>query len=145
MSQLVRRLVIAAALMAAVAPAALAGGANAKVSGPAKDGRYTVQTYACSNPANLHVTAWAEGLVNGKRQTVPIKIEMTRAKGVYDFKRTWPEGGQWAIRMRLGNQGPHVPVTVTALEPNGTVRTNELIWEGDGTKECVAILSGKGC
>jgi hypothetical protein len=145
MQNLVHRLSIAATLVAMLAPAALAGGANAKVEGPSKDGRYTVRTYACSDPANLHVTAWAEGLVDGKRQTVPIKIEMTRQKGVYQFKRTWTENGTWAIRMKLGSQGPHVPVTVTALQPNGTVKANKLIWEGDGQEECLAILNGGGC
>ena len=142
MSQIIRLVVTPVVLVAALAPAAFAGGANAKVEGPAKDGRYTVRTYACSDPANIQVVAWAEGLVEGKRQTVPLKIEKTRAKGVYQFKRAWPESGTWAIRMRLGNQGPHAPVTVTALQPNGAVRANQLIWEGDGTKECVAILNG---
>jgi hypothetical protein len=144
MNHFVRRLVLAAATLALIAPAALAGGANAKVEGPAKDGRYIVRTYACSDPANLHVTAWAEGLVGGRRQTVPIKIEMTRSKGVYWFKRTWPETGQWAIRMELG-QG-RTPVTVTALDQRGVVKASQLIWEGDGQKECVAILNGDhGC
>lgn len=144
MKNIVRRLAIAAVLVAAVAPAALAGGANAKVEGPARDGRYVVRTYACSNPAAIQVTAWAEGLLEGKRQTLPIKIERTKQKGVYQFARTWPEKGTWAIRMRLGNQGPHVPVTVTALQQDGAVRSNELVWEGDGMKECAAILAGKG-
>ena len=143
MIQLTRRLVTAAALVAVLAPAALAGGANAKVSGPMKDGRYFVHTYACSDPAALKVTAWAEGLVNGKRQTVPIRIEKTREKGVYSFARTWPESGTWAIRMALGNA--HAPVTITALDEHGAVKANKLIWDSDGTKECTAILNGGGC
>ncbi len=143
MSQIIRLVVTPVLLVAALAPVTLAGGANATVEGPAKDGRYTVRTYACSDPANIRITAWAEGLVDGKRQTVPVKIEKTGQKGVYHFKRTWPEAGTWAIRTRLGNQGPHVPVTITALE-RGNVRANQLIWEGDGTKECVALLKGDG-
>ncbi len=155
-------------LAVALASPAFAGGANAAIEGPEQDGRYTVHTYVCTNPAHLsrpnsarhnfsvfaparrsttcvgdiHVTAWAEGLVDGKRQTVPIKIEMTGQKGIYRFQRTWPENGKWVIRMNLGPQGPRTPVTVTMLDPKGVARANEVIWEGDGTKECVAFLRG---
>jgi len=68
---------------------------------------------------------------------------MTNTKGVYWFERTWPETGQWAIRMELGRG--RTPVTVTALDQHGVVKANKLIWEGDGQKECVAILNGGGC
>ena len=140
-----RTLAAAAALLVALAPAALAGGANAKIEGPAKDGTYLVRTYACSNPAALKVTAWAEGLVDGRRQTVPVTIQKTRAKGVYRFTRSWPAGGQWAIRMALGDS--RMPVTVTALTLEGAVKSNCLIWDGDGKTQCAAILAGEddGC
>lgn len=147
MSNTFRTLMAAAALAATLAPAALAGGAHVKVSGPAKDGRtYVVHTYLCSNPASLRVTAWAEGLVDGKRQTVPVAIRKTRTKGVYEFTRTWPEGGQWAVRMALGGQG-RMPVTVVALGAEGAVKGNCLVWDGDGQRECAAILAGtdEGC
>jgi hypothetical protein len=135
-------LAAAAALLVTLAPAAFAGGAHVKVSGPGKDGRtYMVHAYLCSNPAALKVTAWAEGLVDGRRQTVPVKVRRTSTKGVYELTRTWPEGGQWALRMAIG--GSHTPVTVVALEPDGAVRANQLIWEGDGRRECAAILAGE--
>jgi hypothetical protein len=137
-----RTLAAAAALLVALAPAALAGGASARIEGPGKDGRYTVRTYQCSNPSALKVTAWAEGLVDGRRQTVPVTIRRTRARGVYEFTRSWPENGQWVIRMALGGVGAHTPVTVTALAKSGEVQGNQLIWEGDGLRECAAILSG---
>jgi hypothetical protein len=142
MNTIVRRLVIAAALVAAVAPAALAGGTHVQVSGPHKDGQYAVHTYMCSNPSSVRVTAWAEGIVDGKRRTVPIKMLRTKEKGVYRFNRSWPENGTWAIRMTVGNAGPHVPVTLASLDEKGTVKNSRLVWEGDGMKECVAILNG---
>jgi hypothetical protein len=139
----VRRLVITAALVATLAPAAVAGGANAKVWGPGEDGRYTVQTYLVAKPSALRVTAWAEGLVDGRRQTVRLEIERTRENGVYKFARNWPARGRWAIRMDLGDR--ELPVNVTALGENGDVRANKTIWEGDGLEECVAILNGDDC
>ena len=142
MKRSIHSLAAAAALVVTLAPAALAGGMNAKVEGPGRDGRtYTVRTYQCSNPASLKVSAWAEGLVNGKRQSVQLSIKKTNKPGVFQFTRTWPAEGQWAIRMELGEG--HLPVTVTALDDKGIVKTNELIWEGDGQKQCEAVLAGK--
>jgi hypothetical protein len=140
----VRRLAIAALLAAALAPEAVAGdGANAKVHGPGEDGRYTIQTYLVANPSKLRITAWAEGLVGGKRLTVPVKVERTREKGVWKFARSWPAQGTWAIRMDLGDRT--LPRNVTALGENGDVRANKTVWEGDGLAECLAILDGDDC
>jgi hypothetical protein len=143
MNTIVRRLAIAGALVAAIAPAALAGGANAKVWGPGKDGAYIVQTYLCAKPSALRIRAWAEGLVDGQRQTVPIRIERTHESGVFKFARAWPARGTWAIRMELGD--PLLPVNVTALDEHRAVKTNKTIWEGDGREECLAILNGEDC
>jgi hypothetical protein len=129
-------------MVATLAPAALAGGMHAKVEGPAKDGRtYTVRTYQCSDPANLKVAVWAEGLVSGKRQTLPLAIKKTSKAGVFQFTRNWPASGEWMLRVQF--PGAHAPVTLTELNGNGSVRTVDLIWEGDGVKQCEAILSGK--
>jgi len=132
----------AAALLVTLAPAALAGGANAHVEGPGRDGRtYTVRTYHCANPSALNVRAWAEGLVNDKRQSVPLTLKKTGKAGVYQFTRTWPAEGLWMIRMELGDS--HAPVTVTKLDEKGVVRENQLIWDSDGKKECDAMFAGK--
>ena len=141
------RNIAAAALLSVTfsASAALAGGVSARIEGPAKSGEYTVRTYQCSNPAALKVTVWAEGVVDGKRQTVPVVVLKTKTKGVYQFTRTWPENGQWAIRMALAGAG-HSPVTLTSLGEKGSVKANCLIWDGDGQRELAAILAGDdGC
>ena len=137
-----RSLVATTALFASLAPVALAGGANAKVEGPGRDGRtYTVRTYQCENPAALKVTAWAEGLVDGKRQTLPLSLKKTGKSGVFQFARNWPATGEWVIRMELG-EGRH-PVTVTDLDTKGAVKANQLIWEGNGQKECESLLASQ--
>ena len=141
----VRTLVTTLALTAVLAPAALAGGANAQVHGPGKDGKtYTVRTYLCSNPASLKMTAFAEGMVNGKRTALPLAIQKTRQKGVFEFKRNWPAEGKWTIRLELGDG--HLPVTVAALANDGAVTIQRLVWDGNGKTECDAILCGDdGC
>lgn len=144
MKHLVPRLVVTALLVVAAAPAALAGGGKpyVQVWGPHEDGLYAVHTYLCENPGALRVTAWAEGLVDGKRQTLPIKLEKMKEKGVYKFARSWPEQGSWAIRMKVEN-GDHSPVTIAATDASGKVTQFKLVWEGDGKAECVPILNGE--
>jgi len=140
-----RTIAATALLSVTYVSAALAGGVSARIEGPGKSGAYTVRTYQCSNPAALKVTVWAEGVVDGKRQTVPVAIQKTKTKGVYQFTRTWPENGQWAIRMALAGGG-HSPVTLTSLGEKGSVKANCLIWDGDGQRELAAILNGDdGC
>ena len=144
MKRFFHRLVITAALVVAAASAALAGGGApyVQVWGPHADGLYAVHTYMCENPASLRVTAWAEGLVDGKRQSLPIKLQKMKEKGVYKFARNWPEHGTWAIRMKV-EKGGNSPITLAAMDEHGKVTQFKLIWEGDPEKACVAILNGE--
>lgn len=142
MKHVVHRFVLAAALAVAAAPSALAGAPYVQVWGPHADGLYAVHTYMCENPASLKVTAWAEGLVDGQRRTVPIKLRKLKEKGVYKFARSWPEHGTWAIRMKV-EKGGTSPITIAAMDEHGKVTQFQLVWEGDGEKECVAVLSGE--
>ena len=137
----IRNLAFATALSAALVPAAIAGGASARVEGPSKDGLfYTVRTYACANPAALHVTAWAEGVVAGKRRTLPLTLKRTRDQGVYYFQRNWPAQGQWLVRLDLG--GGRAPTSLATIATDGRVQDNKLIWDGDAKRECEALLAG---
>ena len=138
-----RSLAAAAALLITLAPAAFAGGgSSANVQGPDRDGRtYTVRTYDCGSLANVRVTAWAEGLVDGKRQTLPLKLKKTGQTGVYQFTRSWPAAGQWAIRMELGSR-PHSAV-VTSLDEKGVAKVSQVIFDGTGLKQCEAVLAGQ--
>ena len=144
MKPLVLRLVVTALLVVAAAPAAVAGGhPYVQVWGPHADGLYAVHTYMCANPGALKVTAWAEGLVDGERQSLPIKLKKMKEKGVYKFARSWPEQGTWAIRMKVEGADPNSPVTVAATDGSGKVTQFKLVWEGDGKAECVPILNGE--
>ena len=142
MKRLVHRLVVTALLVMAAAPAAIAGGPYVQVWGPHEDDLYAVHTYLCMDPGSLKVTAWAEGLVDGKRQTVPIKLKKMKEKGVYKFARSWPEGGTWAIRMKAA-KGDQRAITIAAMDEHGKVTQFRLVREGDGEKECVAVLNGE--
>lgn len=137
------RWLAALALLVTFTPAGFAGGLNARIEGPGQDGvTYTVRAYACDPGTRLEPWALAEGLVNGKRQSVLLRLEPTAEHGVYEFTRAWPQEGRWMIRLSLGH--PPAPATVTTLRANGTVKSNKLYFKSDGTLECSRALRPKG-
>ena len=137
----------AVAMLAGLAPAALAGGVHAKIEGPGPDGTtYTVRTYSCNATDQFDPWAHAEGMVDGKRQSVLLRLHPAGAPGVYQFSRAWPQEGRWMIRLNLGH--PPAPATVTTLRADGSVKRNQLFFRTDGSPECSRALNPKaepGC
>jgi len=92
------------ALAAATASPAWAGPPWLSIEFPANpmnkssQGAYLlVHTFHHEQAVNFTVEARAEGLVNGERKTLPLKLEQTDREGVYALKQTWPEKGDWVI------------------------------------------------
>jgi hypothetical protein len=133
---------MALALTATFAGTALAGGMHAKVEGPGPDGvTYTARMYACDPDTKFDPWAHAEGMVDGKRQSVLLRVKPTGEHGVYTFQRAWPEEGKWMVRFVLGH--PPAPATVVTLGAGGAVERNQLFHKTDGAKECHRLLGGK--
>src|SRR5437899_11194986 len=116
----IRTLAVAAMLAAALAPTAFAGGMSASLQGPAKDGiTYTVLTYSCSGSESMRPSGWAEGVVKGERQTLPLTILPAKIQGGYYFQRTWPADGRWVIRLTFANSLS--PALVAPIARDGRV------------------------
>ena len=134
-----QRWIIALAVFMSLAPPALAGGIHGRIEGPDRDGlTYTARTYSCEPNATLEPWGYAEGVVDGKRQSWLLRLKPTGEHGVYRFTRTWPRQGHWMIRLSLGH--PPAPATVATLRGNGTVQSNDLYLNSDGTQECQKAL-----
>jgi hypothetical protein len=79
-----------------------AGGFQLTVEAPASDATHTkdavllVRTYGCHTPADANVTATAEGIVNGRRVTIPLELKAD-AKGVYAITQQWQSEGTWIL------------------------------------------------
>lgn len=130
----IQGLALALGLITAVPQLATAGGYTASVEGPFKDGTYGVRTANCGEPASMSVTAIAEGVVNGQRKSLPLKLTSTKEKGLYQFARTWPSGGTWIVRVTPA--GRDKAVTLATISSDGHVGNNELVWKSDGRREC---------
>ena len=69
----------------------------------AKNAAVVVLMTACHSPEKTTVTATAEGLVGGRRQTIPLQVINLSRPGTYAVRRDWPSDGAWTIRMIARN------------------------------------------
>jgi len=58
---------------------------------------------ACHSPGETNVTATAEGVVNGMRKSIPLKVISLSTAGTFAVTREWPEQGTWAIQLVATN------------------------------------------
>ena len=63
----------------------------------------------------------AEGLVNGKRQTITLTFESTSRDGVRALRKSWPDGGAWVLVLKTGQHGD--ATALVGIGADGTVRS----------------------
>lgn len=117
---------LAAIVTLASAGVALAGGFQINIEAPnssdaeLKGAALLVRTYGCRQPWDADVTATAEGIVNGKRQSM--KVELTRtSRGVFAIKQQWPSKGAWVVTI-TGKYNGITSSALVAMGSDGKVR-----------------------
>jgi hypothetical protein len=80
-----------------------AGDPNANPEAQAKRAVVMARITACHSPEKTVVSATAEGIVNGKRQTIPLKVMNLSTPGTFAVAQQWPREGTWTIRMVATN------------------------------------------
>ncbi|MGH7718776.1 MAG: hypothetical protein ACREON_08035 [Gemmatimonadaceae bacterium] len=65
-----------------------------------------VNAFHHGTPAGFPIAGTAEGLVNGKRQSVALSFERTSRQGSYALRKQWPTEGAWmlVISVRQGEK-----------------------------------------
>jgi hypothetical protein len=119
----------------ALAPAALAGGFQLSVETPdatiaaqQKKAVLVVRTFGCHTPADASITAKADGLVNGKRQSLDLELRPV-GTGVYTIEKQWGSEGAWVVTVSGAYNGMTSSLLVE-LGANGSVRPGTKIAEG---------------
>ncbi len=54
-------------------------------------------------PQLADLSATAEGLVNGARETITVKLDATGQPGTFAVRKQWPNSGAWLISVTLKN------------------------------------------
>lgn len=102
---------------------ALAGGFQLAVEAPPqsdpelKNAAMLVRTFGCNQPSDANVTATAEGLVAGQRQSMKLDLAPT-SKGVYAINQQWPAEGHWVVAI-TGLYAGHTSSALVKLGPGG--------------------------
>jgi hypothetical protein len=88
----------------------LAGALRLEVSGVAanpeaqlKHAVLVARTTACQSPEKTTITATAEGIVNGVRRSIPLKVISLATAGTFAVARAWPVQGAWALKLVATN------------------------------------------
>jgi hypothetical protein len=63
-----------------------------------------VHTYHHGTPTEFPLTGTAEGLLNGRRQSLPLEIVATSKPGVYAVRFKPQGGGAWVLAFNLGKR-----------------------------------------
>ena len=86
-----------------------------------RDAFLTVRTYHHGDLMARTVTGTAEGVVNGRRQSMPLDIRPGSQAGMYVVRWQRPASGRWVLVINSGNQGIVDATAVVEISPAGTV------------------------
>jgi hypothetical protein len=84
---------------------------------------FLVHTYHHSTSIAVPMTAVAEGLVDGRRTSVPLDIKPTDRAGVYAVRAAVPEQGTWLVAVTLEEGEGATATALVSLGRDGTVMT----------------------
>lgn len=114
-----KMLVCAAVVLGGLAPSAWAGGQQVTAQAAADGQSVVVRTFRCGAPSSFTVRGTAEGVVDGKRNTIPLTIGRAIEEGVFTVARQWPAEGKWALVFSV--EGSHAVSTLVELEPGAAI------------------------
>jgi hypothetical protein len=86
-----------------------------------RDAFLTVRTYHHGDLQAKTVTGTAEGVVNGKRQSMPLDIRRGSQPGMYVVRWQRPAAGRWVLVINSGMAGITDATAVVEISPTGGV------------------------
>ena len=114
--------------MAALAGQLLAGGfylqlGNPEASAEARNANavLVIKAAGCHDPDGAEITATATGIVDGRQQTIALKVTKLHEAGTFAVTQQWPKTGKWAIEIAGKNAGMFTN-TLVAAGPDGVDR-----------------------
>ncbi len=147
---LVKPLAAAATVVALLAASATAGsmfrieigstaalGMDKKFKDSPKKLVVAARAVVCQDLANVKISGTAEGLVNGKRESLPLELAVVdRAEAVYAVGHQWPKGGTWLLHLKGSCSNPKAEASTLVAVTNGTfVRDKSTILTEPATKK----------
>lgn len=80
-----------------------------------------VRAENCADPAKVQITGTAEGIVNGARESAPLRVVAASTAGSFAVSRDGPRQGVWVLSL-TGRCGSSTASAVVPIGPNGFLR-----------------------
>ena len=98
-----------------------------------------VRAVVCDKLANVQITGTAEGLVAGKRQSLPITLTaIDPAEAIYAVQQQWPEAGAWVLHLKGSCSSPKAEASTLVAVTRGTfIRQKSEVLREPATKKQV--------
>src|SRR5215831_15671006 len=138
----------APAILLAVALPLLAGGLFVTLGNPdanpearALKAVLTIKLAGCHEPEKATINATAMRLVDGTRQTIPLKLIALSEPGNYAVTRQWPEKERWVLQFVATDQS-RVTSTLVAAGPDDIDRHNaKMAMQPPAEADLIALLT----
>ncbi|HEY3823872.1 MAG TPA: hypothetical protein VGL82_04910 [Bryobacteraceae bacterium] len=95
------------------------GGAIASGDFATKSAAFVFRTEGCADPAKPQISGTAEGLVDGVRRSMALKLKESSRPGVFAVIQNWPDEGRWIVVLKGAcadaNAGAIVPIGPTGF------------------------------
>ena len=98
-----------------------------------------VRAVVCQDLATVRITGTAEGLVAGKRQSLPVTLTAVEpAEAVYAIHQQWPEEGAWVLHLKGACANPKAEASTLVAVSKGTfIREKSDVLREPATKKQV--------
>ena len=123
----------------ALATLALADGFTFTIGSPvasqdyrAKTAAFVFRTEGCADPATSQIGGTAEGLVNGERRSMALKVVAMSRPGVYAVPQNWPGEGDWVVILK-GTCANASAGAIVPIGPTGFVRESSKFFQRPAT------------
>jgi hypothetical protein len=102
----------------------------------------TLKLAGCHEPQKALLTATAIGVVDGRKQTITLKIDPLSEPGTYALTSQWPDKGRWVLEFVAKDQG-RIASTLVGAGPGGIERdTAKMGMHEPVPEEVAALLAG---
>ena len=87
----------------------------------AKTAAFAFRTEGCAAPGRSQISATAEGIVGGARQSVVLRVAAMQRAGVYAVFQTWGREGRWVVVLK-GVCEKETAGAIVPIGPKGFIR-----------------------
>ncbi|HEX6307627.1 MAG TPA: hypothetical protein VFZ69_05525 [Longimicrobiales bacterium] len=123
-----RPLLLSAALTLGLAASATAGPPWISIEMPAnphhpttRDATLLVRAYHHSGVLNAPVSGVAEGIVDGRRVSLPLELRPTNQPGVFAVRTPLPKGGTWIMAITVTEAETATATALVTVDPRGRI------------------------